>query len=125
MIKGIGVDIIEVERIQKSIDDFGNAFLQRIFTPAEIQYCTAKHNAARHFAARFAAKEAVSKSLATGWRGDFSWKDIEVKNDVLGQPHIELYGKLKGVLEKSSLLVSLSHSENHVVAMVVRQEDKS
>ena len=122
MIKGIGVDIIEIQRIQKSIDSFGAPFLERIFTPVEIQYCTAKQNPAQHFAARFAAKEAVSKSLATGWRGDFSWKDIEVTNDGLGQPRIALYGKLKGLLDHASLFVSLSHSENHVVAMVVMEE---
>ena len=122
VVKGIGVDILEIQRIQRSIDSLGDAFLDKIFTPEEIRYCTAKHNAAQHFAARFAAKEAVSKALATGLRGDFSWKDIEVMNDVLGQPHITLYGKLKETLEHSSIFVSLSHSESHVVAMVVIEE---
>lgn len=123
MIQGIGVDILEIQRIQRSIDSLGDAFLDKIFTVEEIRYCTAKHNAAQHFAARFAAKEAVSKALATGLRGeDFSWKDIEVMNDELGQPHISLYGKLKETLAHSSIFVSLSHSESHVVAMVVMEE---
>ena len=122
MIAGIGVDIIEIQRIQKSIASFGESFLERIFTPGEIQYCKAKSNAAQHFAARFAAKEAVTKAFATGWRGDFSWKDIEVTNDELGQPHITLHGDLKERLSHVSVFVSLSHSDNHVVAMAVMEK---
>lgn len=123
MIVGIGVDIMKIQRIQKSMESFGDSFLERIFTPGEIHYCTAKNNAAQHFAARFAAKEAVSKTLATGWRGDFSWKDIEVTNDVLGQPHIALHGKLKETLAQVSIFLSLSHSEDHVVAMAVMEKE--
>lgn len=119
MVKGIGVDILEIERIQHSIDQLGNNFLERIFTPEEIRYCQSKHNAGQHFAARFAAKEAVSKALATGWRGDFAWKDVEIMNDTLGQPHVTLYGRLKETLASASIFVSLSHSKSHVVAMVI------
>ena len=122
MVKGIGVDIMEIQRIQRNIDSLGEAFLEKVFTSEEIRYCTAKHNAAQHFAARFAAKEAASKALATGWSGDFSWKDVEVMNDALGQPHITLYGKLKETLSRSSIFLSLSHSESHVVAMVLIEE---
>lgn len=125
MVKGIGIDILEIHRIQRSVDAFGNDFLEKIFTPEEIRYCTAKHNAAQHFAARFAAKEAVSKALATGWRGNFSWKDIEVTNDALGKPQITLSGKLKEALARASIFVSLSHSESHVVAMVILEEGAS
>ena len=119
MVRGIGVDIMEIQRVQKSMDGLGDAFIQKIFTPDEIRYCQSKNNAAQHFAARFAAKEAVSKALATGWRGEFAWKDVEVMNDELGQPHVTLFGKLKETLARSSVFVSLSHSESHVVAMVV------
>lgn len=119
MVNGIGVDILEIERIQHSIDQLGNNFLERIFTTEEIRYCQSKHNAGQHFAARFAAKEAVSKALATGWRGDFAWKDVEIMNDALGQPHVTLYGKLKETLAGASIFVSLSHSRSHVVAMVI------
>jgi holo-[acyl-carrier protein] synthase len=119
MVRGIGVDIIEIGRIQKSIENLGDGFLTKIFTPGEIQYCSSKNNAAQHFAARFAAKEAVSKALATGWSGDFAWKDVEVMNDPLGQPRITLSGKLKEALIGSTILASLSHSESHVVAMVL------
>jgi holo-[acyl-carrier protein] synthase len=122
MITGIGVDILEISRIQKSIDGLGDSFLEKVFTPEEIRYCRSKHNMAQHFAARFAAKEAVSKALATGWSGGFVWKDVEVMNDTLGQPHITLYGRMKDALARSSVFVSLSHSESHVVALVVIQE---
>lgn len=119
MVKGIGIDILEIERIQRSMDELGDNFLERIFTSEEIRYCRSKHNAGQHFAARFAAKEAVSKALATGWRGDFAWRDVEIMNDTLGQPHVALYGKLKESLAGASVFVSLSHSKSHVVAMVV------
>ena len=119
MVKGIGVDILEIDRIQHSIDELGDNFLRRVFTEEEIRYCRSKHNAGQHFAARFAAKEAVSKALATGWRGNFAWKDVEVMNDSLGQPHITLYGTLKEAVDGASIHVSLSHSRSHVVAMVM------
>ena len=122
MIKGIGVDIIEIDKIQRSIEQSGDAFLQKIFTPLEIAYCNAKHNRQQHFAARFAAKEAVTKALSTGWTGEFSWKDIEVMNDSSGQPRITLHGKLKDTLASCSVFVTISHSESHVVAVVLVEE---
>jgi holo-[acyl-carrier protein] synthase len=122
MVKGIGVDIIEIDRISQSIEQSGDAFLQRIFTPLEIAYCNGKQNRQQHFAARFAAKEAVSKALSTGWTGNFAWKDIEVMNDAAGQPHITLHGKLKDTLASCSVLLTISHSESHVVAVVLIEE---
>ena len=122
MVKGIGVDIIEIDRIQKSIDELGEHFLQKIFTAQEIAYCSAKPTAVQHFAARFAAKEALSKAFSTGWTGEFRWKDVEVTNETSGKPRIELHGKLYDALAHCSVLVSLSHSASHVVAMVVIEE---
>ncbi len=122
MVKGIGVDILEIQRFQRSVDRFGSRLLNRIFTAAEIDYCSAKFNVYQHFAARFAAKEAFSKALATGLRGSFGWKDVEVVNDSLGRPCFRLHGALPGQLKTSSLFLSLSHSESHVVAMVVLEE---
>jgi holo-[acyl-carrier-protein] synthase len=121
MIKGIGIDIIEIARIRQSVEKLGDQFLQRIFTPLEINYCKKKHNTYQHLAARFAAKEAVSKALSTGWHGDLRWKDVEVMNDKSGQPHITLYGKLREKLAKVAIFVSISHSESHVVAMVIME----
>ncbi len=122
MVKGIGIDIIEIGRIRKSVETLGETFIDKIFTEREIAYCAAKMNRYQHLAARFAAKEAVSKALSTGWAGEFRWKDVEVMNDPSGQPRITLYGKLSEHLATSTLFVSLSHSETHVVAVVVIEE---
>jgi len=119
MIQGIGVDIIEIGRIRTSVETVGQAFLERIFTASEIAYCLSKHNRYQHFAARFAAKEAVSKALSTGWAGAFRWKDVEITNDVSGQPHVALHGPLQHSLASATIHVSISHSDTHVVAMVV------
>ena len=122
MVRGIGVDIVEIARIRKSIESAGDGFLEKVFTPQEITYCKSKHNMHQHFAARFAAKEAVSKALSTGWQGEFRWKSVEVVNDISGQPRIALHGTLKDRLAGAAILVSLSHSESHVVAMIVIEE---
>ncbi len=124
MIKGIGVDIIEIQRIRESITSLDRHFIDKVFTEAEIAYCTAKHDAAQHFAARFAAKEAVSKALATGWSGSFRWKDVEVTNDLLGRPEVLLHGKLRDTLGNATVLVSLSHSQTHVVAMAIIEDTR-
>ncbi len=123
MIRGIGVDIIEIARIRESMESRGGGFLEKVFTPQEIAYCSGKHNSAQHFAARFAAKEAVSKALSTGWAGEFRWKDVELTNDPSGQPRITLHGPLRDRLAGNSVFVSLSHSHSHVVAMVVIDGD--
>ncbi len=122
MIKGIGVDIIEIGRITKSVEELGDVFLQKIFTAREIAYCNSKPNAHQHFAARFAAKEALSKAVATGWSGEFKWKDVEVSNESSGKPLLTLHGSMKEILSHCSVLVSLSHSDHHVVAIVVLEE---
>jgi holo-[acyl-carrier protein] synthase len=122
MIKGIGVDIIEIVRIQHTIEESGERFLGRIFTPQEIAYCKSKQDMYQHFAARFAAKEAMSKALSTGWVETFRWKDVEVMNDRSGQPRITVHGRLKESLAASSILVTISHSESHAVAMVLIEE---
>lgn len=119
MIQGIGVDIIEIQRIQLSIERFGETFLRKIFTDTEIAYCKSKKNPAQHFAARFAAKEAVSKALATGWSGEFEWKNVEVSNELSGKPNVVLHGKTAQALQKSKVYLSLSHSETSVVAFAV------
>jgi holo-[acyl-carrier protein] synthase len=119
MVKGIGVDIIEVSRIRQSVETAGDRFLQKIFTPEEIKYCKSKRNMYQHFAARFAAKEAVSKAMSTGWDKEFLWKDVEVMNDPSGQPRITLHGRAEQRLADCSVLLTLSHSDSHVVAMVL------
>src|SRR5512136_2348134 len=123
MVKGIGVDIIEIARVRRSIETLGDRFLQKVFTPGEIAYCSAKNDRHQHFAARFAAKEAVSKALSTGWAGEFRWKDVELTNDPSGQPRISVHGPLREKLAGASVFVSISHSHSDVVAMVIIEGD--
>jgi holo-[acyl-carrier protein] synthase len=122
MIRGIGVDIIDIERIRELVESEGERFLHKVFTGAEIAYCNSKAHRHQHFAARFAAKEAVSKALATGWAGDFRWKDVEVTNDPTGRPRISLHGQLREHIGSACIQISLSHADNHVVAMAVIEE---
>jgi holo-[acyl-carrier protein] synthase len=119
MIQGIGVDIVEVGRIRSAIDMWGSAFLKKIFTEGEIQYCLSKKNSYEHFAARFAAKEAVSKALATGWSGGFRWQDVEIVNEPSGQPQVILYAHVNKLLANSKVLLSLAHTESTVVAFAI------
>ncbi|MBI2429534.1 MAG: holo-ACP synthase [Ignavibacteriales bacterium] len=119
MIIGIGVDIIEISRIKSSIDRYGDSFLRKLFTENEIKYCSSRQFPTQHYAARFAAKEAFAKAVSTGWSGDFEWKNVEVKNDAIGKPSFELYGKTAEVLKGSTVFLSMSHSDDSVVAFVV------
>ncbi|MCK9408200.1 MAG: holo-ACP synthase [Bacteriovoracaceae bacterium] len=119
MVTGIGIDIIEISRIEHSIAQYGDAFLNKLFTANEIQYCKSKQFPTQHFAARFAAKEAFSKAVSTGWSGEFEWKNIEVKNDPTGKPDLILYGKTAEALNGYSVFLSMSHSDSTVVAFVV------
>ena len=121
-VHGIGVDIVETVRIQSSLDRFGDRFLKRVFTQAERDYCSAMPFPARHFAARFAAKEAVSKAFGTGIGHQIGWRDIEVQRRETGEPFILLHGaaaELAGTLRILEALVSLSHSDHYCVANAI------
>ena len=124
MIRGIGVDIIEIERIRRLAEESGQRFLDRVFTEGELRYAAGKHHRYQHLAARFAAKEAASKALATGWSGAFRWTDVEVVNDSTGQPRIVLHNELQRLLTGSTVHVTISHSDSHVVAVVVIEEPR-
>jgi holo-[acyl-carrier protein] synthase len=116
---GIGVDIVETARIQSSLDRFGDRFLRRVFTQGERDYCSSMPFPARHYAARFAAKEAVSKAFGTGIGSHIGWRDIEVMRKPTGEPYIQLHGPaadLAATLGVLHALVSLSHSDNYSVA---------
>lgn len=120
MLIGIGIDIIEIDRIKSSVENYGKRFLSKIYTPAELEYCLSKANKYQHLAARFAAKEAVYKALATGWQEVMSWQDIEIANEPSGMPQVTLCGKLKKFLaEDKSLKISISHSDNYVTCMAI------
>ena len=123
MILGIGTDIIEIGSIRESIKR-SKRFVQRVFTASEINYCEGKPNKYQHYAARFAAKEALMKAIKTGWDKGVQWKQIEIRNKAGGAPEIKAYGKTKEHLEEKGIRnieVSLSHSERYAVAMVCVQ----
>ena len=120
MVIGIGIDIIEIDRIKESIEKYGEKFLNKIYTPIEIDYCNQKVNKFQHFAARFAAKEAIYKALATGWQKDLYWQDIEIENGPTGMPIVRLNGKLKKFLsDDKELKISISHSNNYVTSVAI------
>lgn len=119
---GIGVDIVETERIGHSLGRFGERFLQRVFTAGEIEYCQSMKFPARHFAARFAAKEAVSKAFGTGIGKAMGWRDIDVHRHASGQPFVVLEGgakELAAARSISEVWISLSHTDHHASAMIV------
>ncbi len=125
MILGTGIDIVEVPRIGQSIERFGERFLQRIFTAAEIRYCETKANRIERLAARFAAKEAAMKAIGTGLRGGVTWKDFEVGREPGGRPTMVLHGKAAEVaaaLGARRSHLSVSHTEEHAVAYVILED---
>jgi holo-[acyl-carrier protein] synthase len=118
-IQGIGVDIVDVSRIRATVETQGEAFLNKVFTERERRYCQSKANPHQHYAARFAAKEAVSKAMQTGWSGKFRWKDVEVVNEESGAPTIAVSNEVANTLASSRIHLSLSHTENTVVAFAI------
>src|SRR5438445_11679268 len=117
---GIGVDLVECARIQRSIDRFGDRFLHRVFTSGEIEYSMSMKFPARHLAARFAAKEAVSKAFGTGIGRAMGWRDIDVKKKPSGEPFLVFAGPAEQLAKQrrvTSALITLSHTEEHAIAM--------
>jgi holo-[acyl-carrier protein] synthase len=119
MIIGLGIDIIEIDRIKSSIERFGDKFLNKIYTENEIRYCSSKTNKYQHFAARFAAKEAVAKALSSIYNESWQWKNIEIINNRNGLPEISLNGNLVTLLEKRELKLSITHSGHFAAAAAV------
>jgi holo-[acyl-carrier protein] synthase len=123
-----GVDIIEIERIKKSLSSNGEIFKNKVFTPNEIEYCE-QRKAAKYqsYAARFAAKEAVSKAFGTGISSGINLQDIEVINDESGKPNVMLSGKAKELFVNmlaNDISLSLSHCEEYAVAYVIIETGK-
>jgi holo-[acyl-carrier protein] synthase len=125
MIVSIGIDIIEVYRIAETISRTPR-FVERVFTPAERDYCESRGvAAAQSFAGRFAAKEAFLKALKTGWRGKITWHDIEVVNDDDGVPSLNITGEARSLVEKlgaSNIHISIAHTSEHAVAQVILEK---
>ncbi len=115
MIFGIGIDTIEVRRIQQTMEQYGLQFIERIFGETEIAYCQSRAKKYEHFAARFAAKEAFAKALGTGVRRGFRWKEVTVHNAYSGKPSIELSGSMietsaKIIGAKYQVQLSITHT---------------
>ncbi len=119
---GIGIDIIEIARIEKAMQKGSDRFRNRTFTDREVQYCEKKMRKYQHYAARFAAKEAAMKALGTGWRKGIGFSEIELINEISGKPELFFHGKAREILDASGgreVSVSVSHSNDYAVAMVV------
>jgi len=123
MLVGHGIDIVEVARIQKVLDDHGRRFLDRCFTQQEQQHCAKQiKRHIEHLAGRFAAKEAVLKVLGTGWRGKIAWTDIEILPAPSGQPRITLCGECQRIAQELGITawhISISHIETHAIASAI------
>jgi len=119
-IVGHGIDLVENQRIADLIEKHGEHFLTRVFTENERAYANAsKKRSIEHLAARFAAKEAVLKSIGTGWRSGIAWTDIEISRQPSGRPEVTLANRAKQIandLKISNWIISLSHTKTHAIA---------
>lgn len=120
MIYGIGTDIVEVERIKNSIDNYGERFLNRIFTEIEQKYCEQfGEKKFVHYAARFAAKESFSKAIGTGITRGFKFKEVGIENEKSGKPMMILLGEMLDKYNEYKIEVSLSHTDNNAIAYLI------
>jgi len=122
MILGTGIDIIEVDRIAAAHAKFGERFLTRILRPGELEYCLSHKNPAPFLAARFAAKEAISKAFGTGIGAELGWQDMEVRRRESGEPYVVLHDKGLDLLQQRGgrlVHLSLSHTEKHATAIAI------
>lgn len=120
---GHGIDITEVDRIAQMLERHGERFTRRVFTAAERRYCEANpRRRAEHYAARFAAKEAVLKAIGTGWRAGIAWTDIQVTRGDNGEPSLQICGQVRRIADIMGIdrwLVSLTHTATVAQASVI------
>jgi holo-[acyl-carrier protein] synthase len=122
MIKGMGIDSIELHRVERIYRQYGEQFLNRIFAPEEQAYALRYKDPVPRLAGRFAAKEACMKALGTGWNNGVRWRDIVVINSRLGKPEMRLLGKAHDYAERqgvTSIHVSITHSREHAMVVVI------
>ena len=125
MIVGTGIDIVEIDRIKRSIIKYSDRFKNKVFTQREIDYCHSQADPAKHFAARFSVKEAVLKCFGTGMAGGILWKDVEVDNKKSGQPTLNLYGKGKELFNQLNIKhihISITHDKSYAVAHAIAEK---
>jgi holo-[acyl-carrier protein] synthase len=122
VILGVGIDLIEVERVEAAWKRFGDRFIGRILRPSELAYCLTHKRPGPFVAARFACKEAVSKAFGTGIGAQLGWKDIEICREESGQPFVVLHNKGRELLDQRGgrrIHLSLSHTEKHATAVAL------
>ena len=126
MIVGTGIDVIDIARIARSMERYGDHFLRRVYTAGEIAYCQRKRrNAAESFAARFAAKEAAAKALGTGIGFGVTWREIEVGREPAGRPLLLLHGRAAEIAQTLGVRhssLSITHTESQSMAMVILED---
>jgi holo-[acyl-carrier protein] synthase len=125
MIIGTGIDIVNIDRIERVMARWGDLFLGRVFTEKEIVWCQRRTRPPECFATRFAAKEAFLKAIGWGLRNGIQWTDIEVENDSMGKPSFSFHRKAKDVLKTLRIekaLLTLSHDRPYAVAHVLLEE---
>jgi holo-[acyl-carrier protein] synthase len=123
-VAGVGTDLVECRRIEQMIQRHGDRFLGRVFSAQEIAYCNRGKRPAEHFAARFAAKEAILKALGTGWIGRIAWADMALLPDTLGKPVLQLTGHTAELAAERGIArwhISMSHTRTHAVAVAVAE----
>lgn len=127
MILGHGIDLVDVARLRRSVEEHGEHFLSRVYTPGEREYCD--RNLKRrfeHLAARFAAKEAVLKALGTGWSGGIAWTDVEVIRAADGKPSLKLHNVAAELATQRGMRswhISLTHTETHAMASAIAETE--
>lgn len=128
MIVGTGVDLVEIARLRKIIQNLNRRFVQRVFTEGEQSFCDQRRDPAPHYAARFAAKEALFKALGTGWAQGVTWRDAEVRRNEHEAPALILHGEALRrcqALGADRIHLSLTHSEQYAIATVILESDHS
>jgi holo-[acyl-carrier protein] synthase len=125
MIYGIGTDLVEVNRMEKIIQRWGERFTEKVYSQDEIDYCTRKAYPAIHYAARFAAKESFLKSLGIGLGMGVSLKDIEIINNAQGNPQLKMNERIRKVLDTHGIIsvqISMTHTRDHAHAVVILEQ---
>ncbi|MGQ9693143.1 MAG: holo-ACP synthase [Thermodesulfobacteriota bacterium] len=125
MIYGVGIDIVQIRRIEEALRRWGERFQNKVFTSGEVIYCQQKRNAAANYAARFAAKEAFVKALGVGMRRGIRWREIEVARGPLGKPLLKISGRAQELCQKEgikAIFVSLTHDQDYSSALVILEK---
>ena len=124
MIIGVGIDIVSTERIKNAITRYGDRFINRIFCPGEIEYCRSRKEPHLHYAARFAAKEALVKAFGTGFRYSIKHTEIETRLNELGKPELFLHNTAHAISKQKGIVrfsISLSHNDEQATAIVIAE----